>query len=279
MRTKNLVGMLLLFLCIVSLSSCQKEEWDIEPGETEQSTVVEGTVITSNGIPLADVEVKVDYSESKWLAYGKTLHKAETKTDKDGKYRLFFLVKDDELETEKDREAGVSKSYSLIFDMKSLDTKNFIIPSDMMSTIISIDPPEAEPAKEVDTKINYFCSSFERKKTYTQNLYIPQKRYIKVTLKKFILQQGDYFEVCSAFPYGGESVTDHLFPNTNYGYGRVENYLFALYDAKEQAYQVPCALNENNIITLIRKKNGIYTTEEHQLFVTKDTPESLTFEY
>jgi hypothetical protein len=279
MKTKNIFGILLLVLCAISLASCQKEEFDIETIETKESTVVEGAIVTSNGIPLANVEVKVDYFKDKWPAYSKIRHKAETKTDKNGKYRLFFLVKDDELETEKDRETGVSKSYSLTFDIKNINTKEYIIPSDMMSVITSVDPPKATPAEEVDTKIGYFYSSFERKKTYTQNLYIPQKRYIQVTLKGFIPQPGDYFEVCSAFPYGRESVTNHLFPNTNYGYERVGNYVFALYDAEEQTYLVPCALNENNIITLIRKKNGEYSTEEHQLFVTKDTPKDLTFDY
>ncbi|MDR2968654.1 MAG: DUF4198 domain-containing protein [Tannerellaceae bacterium] len=89
-KTKNLFGILLLFLCTISLASCQKEEWDIEKIETKESTVLEGMVITSDGMPLANVEVKVDYSEDKWLAYNKTRHKAETKTDKNGKYRLFF---------------------------------------------------------------------------------------------------------------------------------------------------------------------------------------------
>lgn len=279
MKTKSIFGILALFLCIISLASCQKEEIDTESVETEESTVVKGVAVTSNGMPLANVIVKVDYFEGRWLSYNKTRHKAETKTDKDGKYRLFFLVKDDELETEKDREAGVSKSYSLSFDVKNIDIKEYIIPSDMMSVVISVDPPKAILAEEADTKIGYSYSSFERKKTYTQNLYIPQKRYVQITLRGFIPQVGDYFEVCSAFPYGGESVTDHLFPKTNYGYGRVGNYLFALYDAEERTYLVPCALNENNIITLIRKKDGEYSTEEHQLFVTQDAPKSLTFDY
>lgn len=143
------------------------------------------------------------------------------------------------------------------------------MPSDMMPIITSVDPSIAKPAEKVDTKIDYHYASFERKETYMQNLYTPQKRYVQVTLKGFIPQQGDYLEVRSAFPYGGESVTSNLFPNTNYSYGRVENYLFALYDAEERTYQAPCALNENNILTLIPKKNGIPSTEEHQLFVTK----------
>lgn len=278
MKTKNLFRVLSLLLCAINFVSCQKEEWDVDSRETEQSTVVEGVVVTSGSVPLANVKIRVDYSENKWLAYAKTRHKAEATTDKNGKYRLFFSIKDDELETEKDKELGVSKNYLLIFDMERLNSKEYIMPSDMVSTVISVDPPIAHPAEKVNTRIDYY-GSFERKKTYEQNLYIPQKRFIQVTLKGFVPQPGDYFEVCNAFPYGGESVTDHLFPNTNYGYAKVDNFLFALYDAQERTYQVPCALNENNIITINRKKNGVYSQEEHQLFVTKDSPQSLTFEY
>lgn len=273
--------MVLLFFCMISLSGCQKEEWNIESVETEESAVVEGRVITSNGTPLANVVVKVDFHKTKWLAYYKTRHKAETTTDKNGKYRLFFTVKDDELETEADKNSDVNKDYSLIFDMKNLDSKKYFMASDMVPIITSVDPPMAELAEEVDAKIDLFVSSFERGKTYTQNLYIPQKRYIQVTLKGFIPKAGDYFSVSSAFPYGFEMDPEqgHHFPDTPYGYGKMNDYLFALHDAEQKTYQVPCALNENNILTLIRKKDGVYHAEEHQLFVTEDTPENLVYEY
>lgn len=161
--------MVLLFFCMISLAGCQKEEWNIESVETEESTVVEGRVITSNGTPLANVVVKVDF----------------------------------------------------------------------------------------------------------------HKTYIQVTLKGFIPKAGDYFSVSSAFPYGFEmdSEQGHHFPDTPYGYGKMNDYLFALHDAEQKTYQVPCALNENNILTLIRKKDGVYHAEEHQLFVTEDTPENLVYEY
>lgn len=58
---------LLLFLFTISLTSCTKEEWDLGTEETENSTVVEGIILSSTGIPLADIDMKVDYQESKWL--------------------------------------------------------------------------------------------------------------------------------------------------------------------------------------------------------------------
>jgi len=278
MRTNNLFGIVLLFLFTISFSSCQKEEWDIETNETKESTVIEGTIHTSGGMPLANVEVKVDYHKIKWLSYSNIRHKAEATTDKNGKYRLFFSIKEDELKTEEDKELAVDKYYSLIFDMKNLDKREYIMPGDMEVNILPTEPSTGVLAEELDTKINYRVS-FERAEKYTQNMYIPCRRYIPVTLKGFTPKEGDYFEVCSAFPYGGESVTDYVFPGTDYWYASVENHLFLLHDAEQRTYQVPCAMDENNIITIKRMKDGEFTKEEYELFVTKDTPESLTFEY
>ena len=254
MKIKNLLGIFLFYLCTISLVSCQKVEFDFDSKETEESTVVEGVVITSGGKPLANVKVKVNFYESKWLSYHNTRHKAETITDINGKYRLFFSVRNDELKTDRDKDLAVNKSYHLIFDMNMKDSEKYILPSDMQGSIISVNPPIGKPAEKVNKRIDYSYASFEREKTYTQNLYIPKKRYIQVTLRKFIPKQGDLFEICSRFPYGGECVANHLFPNTNYGFGEIGGYQFALYDAEEQTYQVPFALNENNIVMFPHKE-------------------------
>lgn len=281
MRVKNLFGIFLFFLPVISLVSCTKEEWDLEKEETEHSTVIEGTILTSGGMPLADINVKVDYSENKWLQYAKTRHKGETKTDKNGKYRLHFQIKDDEQETDKDKEFGVFKSYSLIYDLKNLNPKEYILPGDMIAIITSVDPPIAEPAEDIQPEIRYGCT-FKRSNTYTNNLYIPRKRYIQVTLKGFVPQQQndsfDYFKAYSSFPYGGES-TEYIFPGTNYKKEEVSDYMFTLYSVEEKTFEIPFALNENNIITLLRKKDGVHSTETYQLFVTEDNPKSLTYEY
>lgn len=281
MKTKNLFGVFLLSLCIAGLSGCVKEEWDLAKKETKYSTVVEGTVLSSNGMPLANIDVKVDYHENKWLQYSNTRHKAETKTDKNGKYRLHFLVKDNEVETDNDKNSGISKSYILIFDLKTLNSKEYILPGDMATTILSVDPPVAKPTENTPPEIRYDYYSFEPSKTYTENLFIPKKRYIQVTLKKFVPRKDlyhDSFEVSTAFPFGGKAPAEYLFPGTAYGYGKVDDF-FVLYAGEEQTFEVPFALNENNIIKLNRRKNGEYSTEEHPLFVTEDSPKNLTFEY
>lgn len=280
MKTYNLFGVLFLSLCLFSLAGCVKEEWDSKEKKTKYSTVVEGTILSSNSMPLAGISVKVDYHESMGFHYSKTRHKAEAKTDKSGKYRLYFTIKDDEIETDKNKENGFFKSYSLIFDLKNLNPKEYILPGDMYPTVISVDPPIAKPTENTQPEIRYGYS-FERSKIYVENLYIPQKRYIQVTLKKFVPRKDllhDSFEISTAFPYGGESATENLFPGTKYGYRSVDNF-FVLYAGEEQTFEVPFALNENNIIRLNRRKNGDYSTEEHQVFVTEDSPKNLTYDY
>lgn len=269
--------MLLPLAVMLSLNSCQKEETDFIEQETKESTVIEGTILTSGGVPLEGIPVKVDYEETRWPVYANTRHKAQTKTDKNGKYRLYFSIKNEEQK----EDPGVYKLFNLSYDLSSLKSGNYMLPADFTAVVTSVNPPRAEPKRDepaiVSTPLN-----LERSTTYTQNLYIPQKRLLKVTLKGFVPQQvnGSYdrFEVTSTFPYGMEETGYNAFPNTKYG-RRTVGELFTIYDKSEQTFDVPVALNETNIITLIRKKNGNYYTEEHSMFVTATTPESLTFDY
>lgn len=133
MRKKHLVGILLLCLCTIGFTSCVKEEDDFLDEETENTTIIKGKIVTTDGEPLPNITVKVDYNEGKWLQYSKTRHKAEGQTDKNGSYKLEFYVKDDEMEKESDNESGVNRDFYLIVDMHSLDLKQYILPSDMSS--------------------------------------------------------------------------------------------------------------------------------------------------
>lgn len=284
MNSKYILRTVLFFLSVISLTSCcSKEEWDLDKKETESSTIVEGVVLSSNGRPLANINVKVDYHESKWLQYSKTRHKAEVRTDKNGKYRLHFSIQDDELETDKDKELSISKHYSLIYDLKNLSSAEYILPNDMSITITSVNPPVGELTGGVEPVIRYCGLLFERSKSYNQNLYIPQKKFIYVTLTGFIPQllggHHDSFQLNVAFPYGSDNYpAERLFPGSKYGYGRI-NYLFGLYAEQEHTFKIPVAVNENNIITLERCKNGIYSTEEHQIFISQDSPNNLVYQY
>lgn len=281
MNSKNTSFFLLFLTCMVACAGCIRVETDFEP-ETEKSTVIEGKIITSNGEPVAGVKVKMDYHENKWLAYSKTRHKAETTTDKEGRYRLFFSVKEDERE-KADNLPEINKTYSLKFGLGHLDPEKHILPGHMTSLILSVNPPAAVLSEPINATIEFHQrpSSFSQAQTYTWNLLVPRKRFIPVTLTGFVPQQGDYFEVCSAFPYGRELPAESqtpLFPGTNYGYGHIGNYLFVLHDTQEKTFQVPCAYGDN-LLMLIRRKNGVFSTEEYPLSVSGETPDSLSFSF
>ena len=88
MRVKNFCKNLCLSLCLMAWTGCDKEEWDFAAEETAESTVITGEVRSTNGEPLADVVVRVDYEEQRWLQLPNVRHKAEVKTDKKGVCRL-----------------------------------------------------------------------------------------------------------------------------------------------------------------------------------------------
>lgn len=278
MRKKHLFGILSLCLSIVGLASCVKEEDDFLDGETENTTIVKGKIVTTDGEPLPNITVKVDYNEGKWLQYSKTRHKAEGQTDKNGIYKLEFYVKDDEMEKETDSESGVNRDFYLIVDMHSLDPKQYILPSDM-SSIFGADSPVAQPNPDVPPTIEAaFFPAPVRDTTYTENFYVPRKRYIKVTLKGFVPQQKNNFSVCTYFPWGGESDREDKMIDTPYDIQHCAVDVYVATSA-EQTFEVPFALNENNIIKVSKLKEGIYSEEDIPVYVTKDTPAELVYEY
>lgn len=59
MRKKSILKpwYLLVFLFTISLVSCVEEEWDLEEKETQHSTVVEGTILSSDGRPIPEIDV------------------------------------------------------------------------------------------------------------------------------------------------------------------------------------------------------------------------------
>lgn len=273
MNTKNLFGIILFFLCTINLVSCEKEEDDFLSKDTENSTVISGTVHTKDELPLSGVNIKIDYYEGAWLQYSLLRHKAITKTDKNGNYKLEFYVRDDELQ----RDENLYKYFNIVVNMNNLDPKQYILPNDMTSIMISPDPPIAKPATNEAPIISYHFS-VERNKTYTQDFYIPQKRYVQITLKGFTPKQNNaYFEVHSFFPWGEESDEKQMI-DSKYR-TRQSGFDLNVASSEEQTFEVPFALNENNIVRLTKRKNGILDSEDHKIFVTKDSPKSLTYEY
>ena len=168
MKTCSFINFFWLMACVLCLVSCDEEN-DFISGPTASSTMISGVARTADGTPLAGVKVSVDYNESVWLGQQTTRHKAEGITDKDGNYRLYFELRDDELQ-DNGNDASASRNFYLIFDLSSLSEEKYIMPKDIK-------------ADNKDQKLRFYYDNlhFERGKFYSHNLYFPLKPWIDVT--------------------------------------------------------------------------------------------------
>ena len=242
-----MIGMLMTFLSLITLTSCEKEENDFEEVPTESSIIIKGVVTTSNEKPLANVTVKLDYIEQ-FSIMSETRHKAEVKTDNNGAYQLSFQLKDDELPDK--NEPDVARYFCLYFDLQHLPEDKYIL-------------PENKPL------LQYACNfeATDRGKTHEQDIYVPEKRMLEVTVSSDIpIRQSDEYVIRNTVPgYGTDEKKDILTP-------------INLYNG-ERTVQIPCALNDSNRISLRCRKEGRGWYEpvsaEQKLVITPNAPQSM----
>lgn len=254
-----------LFLFLVPvMTGCHDEEWDNEGGVG--NAVVGGVVTSSYGKPVKGVKLSVDYFKGDMLA-SVLRHKGEAVTDENGRYRITVNVRADE--------QGKEGGYSLNADLAALSPERYVMPNDFVA-VFTPDSPLPKP-QELTTKMSYTISGIAPNESRTQNIYIPQKRIVKVTLKGFTVGEGNSFEVQNSFSYGLELP---LGEGTDGGkYAKSTADYFFLRDKSEQMFDVPFAIGEENTVRILRKVNGKYTTNEEIIKVTENYPQSLTYEY
>ena len=110
------------------------------------------------------------------------------------------------------------------------------------------------------------------------NLYIPQKTFIKVNLKNFVSQQeGDFFEVQTLYPFGG-NVGYNAFLDSPYdtgfsGYGN--------WQAKNAntTHTIFVAADEKNVVRIFKRKNGINTSKDSLFFIPRNNNIQLNYNY
>ena len=261
-------SMKVLFLLLICCFMSCKEEDDFIPEPTTTSTFIKGTARTSNNEPLANVTVKLDYSESVWLGPQLTRHKAEGKTDKNGNYQIFFELKNEELE-EYNSTDNVFRSFQLTFDLNNLSKDTYIMPTDV----------NANNGSQV-LYFSYGNRDFEKGKNYERHIYVPKKRWVEVTVvNNQPLGSKDEFAICNWITYGSDRR-----PDNSYGEGRLTlvNYPIKLTEEEVQTFRVPCAVNDSNRIALGCMEGGAGSYETispiQKIYVTKDTPGSLQLE-
>lgn len=259
-------------LAALLATGCTKEETDFSDCETPESVVIEGRLLTTNGEPLAGIGIRADYTRTVPMSSVTIRHKAAVTSDREGRYRLFFDLRDDELLDEE----GVSRLFSLSFDLASLDPERYLLPDDLTETILPTDPPSAEASGAKPVLELYFRP--ERGGRYTQNCYIPRKQPVRITLRGFVSEApGDRFSVSALFPYGPERDEPDKPLQTPYDIRRTGFYRYTASSA-ETVVEVPFALGEENLLQLVRVRGGVGSTEVLPLFVTAGA-EPLTFDF
>ena len=263
---KDFKVLFLLILVMAGLTGCHDEEWDEDGGHGVGKAVVEGVVTSSYGAPVEGVKLSVDFFKGDMLA-SVLRHKGEAVTDENGRYSITVNVRSDE--------QGSDGHYSLSADLAALSPDRYAMPSDFVAVFTS-DSPLPKP-HELDAKMAYTLSGITPNESLTQNIYIPQKRMVQVTLKCFTVGEGNRFEVQNSFSYGMELPSGEGTAGGKYAKSTAD--YFWLLDKHEQTFNVPFAIGEENTVRILRKVNGTYSWEDEKIKVTDSYPQSLTYEY
>lgn len=275
MKKNQLFAICLLFLCVISFISCSKEEDDSQAVCTSDCTAIMGKILTSGNRPLSGIDIEVNYQKT--LGFSNlTRKKAATKSDEKGYFDIRFYIRDDELIKDE-----WLRMLELNINLKKLDPKQYILPGDMISNSDYTKDPPVITTADVPAITGVYLT-FERDTTCGVDCYIPQKRYVNVTLTGFKPQQKyDRFKVITFFPWGFEKDNSQgkLDLDTKYGVCHSALGLFEASKENQTFTNIPFALHEYNIVNIVKTKNGVIMDEYHKVYVSGDSPTSLTYEY
>jgi len=252
---------LLILPILFALASCEKEE-DVSKKEcTPGFTTISGRIVTTDNSPLKGVKVGLKYVEQSMFSYHSWL-KRTTTTDANGFYSMSFNIEDGEVMSFE----GQSYSYfDLQVDLGNLDQDKYFL---------SCYSVESSTSNSLNSNL-----SLKQDTTYNMSFYFPTKGHIAVTLKGFQpTQTGDCFEVQTFFPWGSKSDGKNML-NTEYGISSsgYDNFVAKTYT--QTFSNVPVALNDTNIVRIVKVKNGVATPEDHKIFIPENKAIELTYEY
>lgn len=217
---KKVLYAVLITLCSSVVIACSEKD-DFIPEPTPTSVIISGKVTTSSGQPLANIPVYIDYDKSYWLGSQTTIHKAKATTDSDGRYRLFF-----EPEKKSDHESGAFENYFLYVDLKSLSSKEFIMPGDYQENTPTI------------YKYRIY-KEFAQGENLELNLHFPKKKNVTAECRNFLADES--IEIRNEIPYG----VDYVYLGRN----------IDLDSGGNGMGNIPCAIGEVNKLSVISTYN------------------------
>jgi hypothetical protein len=248
-------------LLILSIYGCSKTEIDDTNNLCNSDcTTLQGRFITLDNVGIQGVKVSLKYKISGGaLGGGSTRSIVETETDEDGNFNEQFYVNDDEL-------GETAQGFFLIdYDDSNLDVASFILSDNQIGTT-------TQPLSQGIPSIN------SRDTIIGNTYYLPKKTNIIVNLNNFIpIQDGDHFEVRTLYPFG-PNIGYNEFLDSEYATGFSGYSTFEATEVNNQ-FDVFVAENENNIIRILKIKDGISTPEDYTIYIPTDNNIELSYEY
>jgi hypothetical protein len=244
---------------ILTFYGCTKIDDDTNSFCNADCTTLQGKFVSANNEGVQGVKVSINYRISGGPLGGGRIRKiTETVTDQDGNFYKKFYIKESEL--------GSSEGYfKVLIDDSNLDVDKYILIDNQIGTTTS---PLDFTISQINTRDTIIGNTF----------YLPKKAHIKVNLNNFVpLQSGDIFEVRTFYPFG-QNVGYNEFLDSEYDTGFSGWGTFIATELNSQLHPF-VAENEQNIIHIIKRKNGISTTEEITLFIPPNNSIELSFDY
>ena len=245
---------------IITFYGCSKTEDDTDNICTSDCTTLQGRFITLDNVGIKGVKISIDYKIYGGELGGSYIRKiAETTTDQNGNFYKEFYIKDGELGDSADG------YFRIAIDDSNLDVNKYILSDNLIGS--------------TTTSLGFAIYSINSRDTIIGNTYyLPKKTHIKINLNNFIpLEDGDHFEVRTLYPFG-PNIGYNEFLDSEYTTGFSGFDTFVASEVNNQ-FNVFVAENENNIIRILKIKNGISTPEDYTFFIPTNNNIKLSYEY
>ncbi|MEO1033700.1 MAG: hypothetical protein AAFX55_20110 [Bacteroidota bacterium] len=252
---------IIYLLVTLSFFGCSKIEIDDTNNICNSDcTTLQGRFITLNNVGIQGVKVSLRYKIAGGpLGGGFTRLIVETETDENGNFYEQFYVKDDEL-------GETVQGYFLIeYDDSNLDVANFILSDNQIG---STTQPLAQGIASINSRDTIIGNTY----------YLPKKTNIIVNLNNFVpIQDDDYFEVRTLYPFG-PNIGYNDFLDSEYSTGFSGYGTFSASEINSQ-FSPFVAENEENVIRIARRKNGVNTIEDFPIFIPSNNSIELNYNY
>ena len=251
---------IIILILILNIYSCSKTEDETNNICLSNCTILKGKFITTNNVGIEGIKISLSYQSSGTLgSFRYTRLIAETQTDENGEFYQEFYVKENELgET-------ANGLFIVDFDDTNLEPNEYILSGYRVETTA---PP-----------LEAFYSINSRDTIIGNTYYLPKKTNITVNLNNFIpLKEGDYFDVATFYPFGPNIGTNN-FLNSEYASGFSGGSDIFKAEGINSKLNPFVAENEENIIKVTKRKNGVVTTENFTVFVPMNNTIELNYEY